>query len=204
MAVFCACADNYVGVDDPQLLAMVFFMAGLYTYIRGGRRGWPLGLAALLFVVGGNLKHNLIEFPLAVLVDLAIEAPRRAVRFALAGALMAAVSVELTSRIDGAAYLSSLLAPRSFSAHFAMLKLLNNLGPLFLPLVAAMWMVRICFRNPAQRVLALLLVCASPVNAFFSGGRGCGQRRLRLDGRDRSAQRPLLGRAFASPPRSHS
>jgi hypothetical protein len=72
-----------VGVDDPQLLALVFSRAGVYVYLRGDRRGWALELAALLFVAGGNIKHNMIEFPLAVLLNLVISSPRRALRFAV-------------------------------------------------------------------------------------------------------------------------
>jgi hypothetical protein len=106
VAVFCAGANTFVGMDDPQMLAQAFFLAGFYAYLRGGRKGCALEASALLFVVGGNIKHNLIEFPLAVLLDLLLTAPRRAVRFAAGGALMAAISVALTSRIDGTAYVS--------------------------------------------------------------------------------------------------
>lgn len=70
VAIFCANGKGYVGVDDPQILAQFFFLAGLYVYMRCNRTGWALELTALLFVVGGNIKHSLIEFPLAVLLDL--------------------------------------------------------------------------------------------------------------------------------------
>ncbi len=117
IAWFCAAADAYVGTDDPQILAQAFFMAGLFVYLRGGRRGWALDASALLFVVGGNIKHNLIEFPLAVLLDLLIAAPRSALRFAATGGLLAALSILLTRQIDGAAYVSWMLAPRSLLIH---------------------------------------------------------------------------------------
>ena len=169
-----------MGVDDPQLLALVFSRAGVYVYLRGDRRGWALELAALLFVAGGNIKHNMIEFPLAVLLNLVISSPRRALRFAVGDALMVALSIVLTSRIDGAAYLSCLLSPRSYSGFFAMIKLRNWLGPIFLPLVAAVWEARRCWKNPAQRVLALLLYCALAVNAYFCGGRGVAVNGVRI------------------------
>jgi len=37
-------------------------MAGIYVYLRGGRRGW-LWSGALLFVVGGNIKHSRSNSP---------------------------------------------------------------------------------------------------------------------------------------------
>jgi hypothetical protein len=126
----------------------------------------------LLFVVGGNIKHSLIEFPLAVLLDLLFSSPRRALRFAVAGALMVAISVVLTSRIDGTAYVSCLLTSRGYSWKGAIVKACDVLLPVLLPLIASLWMARCCWKNPSHRVLALLLVCALAVNTYFIGGDG--------------------------------
>ncbi|MGC9159651.1 MAG: hypothetical protein ACP5FH_11750, partial [Terracidiphilus sp.] len=172
VAAFCAIGSGYVGMDDPQLLAQAFFLAGLYVYLRGGRRGWALELTALLFVLGGNIKHNLIEFPLAVLLDLVLASPPRALRFAAAGGCMAAASVELTSRIDGSAYMACLLAPRGYSPAHIATNLSATLLPFLLPTAAAWWTARFCRNDPRRRVLALLLYCALAVDAFFCGGKG--------------------------------
>ena len=172
VALFCADARSYVGMDDPQMLAQVFYLAGLYAYVKGGRKGWSLELAALLFVIGGNVKHNLIEFPLAVLLDLLLSSPRRALRFAVVGLLLVAVSILLTNWVDGPAFLSNLLAPRAYShyrAHFIPWLVLK---PILLPLGTALFMLLRCWKNPSQRVLALLLVVALPINAAFCGGNG--------------------------------
>jgi hypothetical protein len=172
VAFFCANASGYVGMDDPQMLAQAFFMAGIYVYLRGNRAGWALEAAALLFVVGGNIKHNLIEFPLAVLLDLLLSAPRKALRFVAGGAAMAALSVVLTRRIDGPAYLDCLLAPRGYSAPAAIGNLFNLLLSSPLSAGAALVTAYLCWKNPSRRVLALLLFCALPVNTYFSGGSG--------------------------------
>lgn len=172
VAMFCANATGYVGMDDPQILAQAFFLGGVYVYLRGDRRGWALDLTALLFVLGGNIKHNLIEFPLAVLLDLLCTSPRRALRYASGGALMAAISVVLTSKTDGAAYVSCLLAPRGYALSSAISQVFIVLLPILLPTVAALWMANYCWNNPQQRVLALLLLCALAVDAYFSGGSG--------------------------------
>ena len=172
MALFCADARSYVGMDDPQMLAQVFYLAGLYVYVKGDRKGWALELTALLFVLGGNVKHNLIEFPLAVLLDLLFNSPRRALRFAAVGLLLVAVSVLITIWIDGPAYLFNLLAPRSYShyrAHFIPWLVLK---PILLPTAAALFMAIRCWRNSTQRVLALLLLIALPADIAFCGGNG--------------------------------
>jgi hypothetical protein len=172
VALFCADATGYVGIDDPQMLAQVFFLAGIYVYLRGGRKGWALELTALLFVLGGNIKHNLIEFPLAVLLDLLFSSPRRALRFAVGGALMVALSVVLTRQIDGAAYVACLLTPRNYSVPAALHTIGIALLPILPLMAAALGTALFCWRNPSQRVLAILLFCALVVNTFFSGGAG--------------------------------
>jgi hypothetical protein len=172
IAWFCATADAYVGSDDPQILAQAFFMAGLYVYLRGNRQGWALEAAALLFVVGGNIKHNLIEFPIAVLLDLLITAPRRALRFAIVGGLMATASVLLTRQIDGPAYVSCMLAPRAytFMDGVSTMLLLPTYSPL--PVLAAFVAAWLCWKVPERRVLALVLGCALVINTVFCGGSG--------------------------------
>jgi hypothetical protein len=172
VAWFCAAADSYVGTDDPQMLAQAFFMAGIYVYLRGGRRGWALEAAALLFVVGGNIKHSPIEFPLAVLLDLLFTSPRRALRFAASGGLMAAFSVLMTRQIDGAAYISCMTTPRAYSAMEGVdtMLLLPQYSPL--PALAALVAAFSCWKDPRRRVLALLLCCALAIDTVFCGGSG--------------------------------
>ena len=172
VALFCADARTYVGMDDPQMLAQVFYLAGLYVYVKGNRKGWSLELAALLFVLGGNVKHNLIEFPLAVLLDLLFTAPRKALRFAIVGLLLVAASVLLTIWIDGPAFISNLLAPRAYSHYRAHYVPGLVLKPILLSVAAALFMALRSWRNPSQRVLALLLLVALPIDIAFCGGNG--------------------------------
>ncbi|MGA7832662.1 MAG: hypothetical protein WCA21_17025 [Terracidiphilus sp.] len=172
VAWFSAAADSYVGMDDPQMLAQAFFLAGIYVYLRGNRRGWALEAAALLFVVGGNIKHNLIEFPIAVLLDLLICSPRKALRFALGGGMMAAFSILLTRQIDGAAYVSCMLAPRSYSAMDGINAILYLPEYSPLPVLAALVAAFLCWSDSERRVLTLLLGCALLVDTVFCGGSG--------------------------------
>jgi hypothetical protein len=123
-------------------------------------------------VLGGNVKHNLIEFPLAVFVDLLFNSPRRALRFAAVGLLLVALSVFLTLWIDGPAYLSNLLAPRAYSHYRAHYVPGLVLKPILLPLAAALFMALRCWKNSSQRVLVLLLGIALPVDIAFCGGNG--------------------------------
>jgi hypothetical protein len=178
VAVFSAAESGGVGTAEPQMLAQALFLAGLYVYMRGQRKGPALEASALLFVVAGNIKHSPIEFPLAVLLDLLLTAPWRALRFAAVCAALAAVSFAITAHVDGAAYVACLLAPRSYFFILSVWKTLWTLAPMLLPVLAALWMSRRALGNPACRVLALLLYCALALNAFFIGGSGVGENAL--------------------------
>jgi len=172
IAIFCANDTYYVGMDDPQILAQAFFLAGIYVYLRGDRKGRAIDLTAVLFVAGGNIKHNLIEFPLAVLLDLLLASPRRALRFAVGGSLMAIVSVALTIYFDGPGYVASLLSPRSYFVSQVFAGVGQALLTTLLPTTAAIWMAATCWKDVKQRVLVLLFFCAVAVDTYFSGGDG--------------------------------
>ncbi len=114
MGMFATDADAYVGSDDPQMFAQIFFLAGLLLYVwRRVGRGALVG-AALLFVVGGSIKHNPIDFPLAVLIDLALIAPRRALWFGGWGIGFAAASVALNIHFGGPYCIVQLMSPRTW------------------------------------------------------------------------------------------
>jgi hypothetical protein len=174
LAMFCSAADypSYVGVDDPQLLAQAFFLAGLYAYLRM-RRGWAgLAVAALLFVVGGSIKHNLIDFPLAVLLDLLLVSRRRAAVFAACGAAFAALSVWMNLHWGGPFFVADLLSARNYSLGKSLLLTGVNLGPLVFPLGLAFWMAWRVRRDRSRRIVTLWLGCALSLGFYFIGGDG--------------------------------
>ena len=172
IAFFSAYATNFVGMDDPQMLAQVFFLAGLYVYMQRDRRGIALELSALLFILGCNIKHNLIEFPLAVFLDLLLLSRRRSLRFAIDVLVIGLASVFLTIRLEGRAYLSCILMPRSYYVHQAIRGGVVASLLMLLPLIASLWIIRRCWKIAAQRVLAILFLCALTVNTISGGGDG--------------------------------
>ena len=172
LAVFCANAESYVGQDDPQIFAQVFYLAALLVYVRRRGQTWVLALAALLTVLGASVKHNLLDIPLAMLLDLALLAKMRAVLFAafLAGFGLLAIWLHLT--FGGPAFFREMLTPRSYhlSKSFAQVGIV--LGPILIPFgVAAATALRV-LRQPSLRLAALLLGCALGVGGYFGGGEG--------------------------------
>lgn len=174
LAAFCAAADypSYIGVDDPQMLALVFFLAGLWCYLRAPRSLFSIALAALLFVLGGSIKHNTIDFPLAVLLDLCLVSRRRAAWFAACCAGFGAFSLALQQHWGGPFLVADLLAGRGYSATKALVLAGVDLGPLALPMLIAAVQAGRLRHDPARRVVALWLVCALVTGVYFIGGAG--------------------------------
>ena len=172
VSIFCANANPYVGSDEPQMLAQVFFMGGfcLVVVCEGG--SWALVGAALLFAVGGSIKHNLIDFPIAVLIATALESGRRALLFAASGLVFAAVAVWLNFHFGGPHFLDELLLPRSYSVGKAAEETGTFLGPVLLPLVFAGWMAW-CLRGEVRgRLVAVQFALALVLGFYFAGGSG--------------------------------
>jgi hypothetical protein len=172
MALFCTKANIYVGMDDPQMFAQVFFLAGLFVYVCNRRSYTAIGFASLLFVTGGCVKHNLIDFPLTVLIDLCFLSRIRALWFALCGLLFVGVAILLNIHFGGPYFLSQLLAPRLYDLSRSFGMLVDVLGPELLPIAAAVYMAIKVRNNPELRIAAILLTTSLGLGTYFIGGHG--------------------------------
>jgi hypothetical protein len=178
LALFSVAAEFpvYVGIDDPQMLSQVFYLAGLWVYLGPDlgldRSRSRLALVALLFVLAVSIKHNPIEFPLAVLADLLLLSPRRALWFGACGALFLAAALGLQQHFDGPYFLNALLAPRGYSIEKALTQSGVVLAPLALPLAAGLWASFKLCKDKRRRIAGMLLILSLALGGFFSGGDG--------------------------------
>ena len=172
LALFCTAATPYVGMDDPQTLAQVFFLGGIFVYL-GNRTGLAtLFAAALLFVLGGSIKHNPIDFPLAVLIDLILLSRSRALWFSACGIALGAVAIVLNIHFGGPAFIPQMLSPRQFSASFAFHSTSNSFKPLLVPFVVALAMGFRVLRDPIRRFVPILFVAGCLLGFYFGGAVG--------------------------------
>ncbi len=173
LGVFATDANIYVGMDDPQMLAQAVFLCGFLVYLGGRTRWLHVVLAALLFVVAGSIKHNPLDVPLAVLLDLLFVAWPLALLFAVTGLAFAAGAVALTLHFGGPFFLAQMLLPRTWTfSHLWRDQITGILGPLLIPLVMALAWAVWNLRHPRLRPVALLVFCALGIGAAFGGGAG--------------------------------
>jgi len=174
LALFSVAADfpAYVGMDDPQIPSLALYMAGLWVFLRWGQSRLGLAFSALLFVLAISVKHNPVEFPLAVFIGLLLVSRRRAAWFASCAVVFLAVSVALHFHCGGPNFLRDLLAPRSYSSEKVFVLSGDYLGPLVLPLAISLYIAYRSRHDPLRRVVALLLLFGLLLGGYFVGGEG--------------------------------
>jgi hypothetical protein len=173
LTVFCTIAPTYVGMDDPQIFAQIFFLGGLLMYISGPPGFARLAATSLLFIVGGNIKHNLVEFPLAVLVDLCFVGRRKVAEYVVISSLLLGISIAVSMSVAGPYFVSNILMPRTYSFKHAIMHFVQSgFGPLQIPfLVVALWSVQ-ALRNTTLRIGVIFFWSSLLIGFAFGGGSG--------------------------------
>lgn len=167
---------NRVAVDDPQLLGMVFEVAGFYLLVRNTNAAGLLWLSAGLFALALFTKQNLLALPFGAGLTLILQKRWRALlQWLLAGAVCAALLLWLTYKADGPYFFTHLLQPRAYIWRDAGSQSGDYLL-VFLPLLclASGW----CWRHRREAGVwpfALGWLAANALGFVFSGGDGVGR-----------------------------
>lgn len=166
-------AADYVGVNDPQLLAQGLLCAGFAIYVsrRGGAARLPL--VALLFAAGLLCKHNVLALPLVTTVHLIWRGSNRDRALYLGTGLgLAALALAVIDTKFGAGFFKNLLASRQYDAARGVILTTEMLDLLQAPIaVVGLYFVlgrdgRIATKVGAYLGLSLALAMG------FSGGAG--------------------------------
>ena len=172
LGLFCTHATKYVGMYDPQMFAQVFFLSGLLLYISSSPTLGAIVAMALLFIVGGNIKHSLIQFPIAVFIDLCFVSVRRAVQFVVVSTILLAASIVLSIKLCGPFFIADLTYPRTYSLLHGILDFLYNYGPIMLPFAAAFIWVIANRGDERTRVIRIFFFVSLIVGICLGGGTG--------------------------------
>jgi hypothetical protein len=169
-AVFCIAANEYIGSDDPQMFAQVLFLSGFLVYISGPPRFSRLALTTLLFILGGSVKHNLIEFPLAVFIDLAFVGKKRLLQYLSLSVVLLGASIYIHTLVGGRFFVSSMTTPRSYSLQKAFLQFMEyGFGPISLAMIAALLWTKSSLQDHRLRILAIFFLACLLVGSLSGG-----------------------------------
>ena len=164
-------APAWVAVDDPQTFGEAIVLGGLVSYISGPPNRRILLRTALLVVLGGFVKHNILAIPLAITFDLAIRSPHRLMFWFACCAGLVAGSIWLTQLVAGGDFMGHLLSPRLVTWLGARYHLAKFLRLSEFPLALIILFARAIFSRD-RRVLAfygILSIISATISSSFEG-----------------------------------
>ncbi len=127
---------DYVAMNDPQLLALALSTLGLWALLRNWDSPAALIGAMVLMLLAGLAKHNMIALPIATLIAVWLESPRRGVAMAIGGGLATVTALGVIYFTWGGEAILSLVAGRQWKPLYVAQNIQRALPVLALPLAA--------------------------------------------------------------------
>jgi len=173
LGLFSAFATDYVGVNDPQILAQAFLCVGFALYVRRPDSPARLAWVAALFGLGLLIKHNVLALPLAVTLHILWRGPTAA-RFAYLGVglALAGLSTAVIYSLFGDEFFRQLLASRVYDVTRGFLLVMEMLSRLQAPLAVVGLYLIVAGRNRVDALVAAYLAIGLLIGIGFSGGAG--------------------------------
>jgi hypothetical protein len=164
-------APAWIFADDPQTLGEAVMLGGLVSHISQppGRRS--LLRTALLVVLGGSIKHNVLAIPVVITLDVAIRSPRRLPFWIACCAGFVAGLLGLTQILAGGSFIDHLLSSRIFTWHGVRYHLMKYLRLFKIPLITIVLGSRLVFTGH-RYVLVAWGIASLSLAAIFSGFEG--------------------------------
>ena len=106
--------DEFVGMNDPQLLAHLIMAVGLLWFIWRYKASRSVEPAVLVMVIAGFFKQNVAAIPVAALLWLALDDWHKGLRATLFGAAAAAAGLAICAWLWNPYFISDLLLPRTY------------------------------------------------------------------------------------------
>jgi len=165
--------NRYIGNNDPQLLAHAVMLTGLIVVLcrRGGGR---LVMGALLMVVAGLIKHNLLALPLAVTIWLFVIDRRGLMVWLLAAGTAVGVALVALWLLYGPVVFDNMVGARSYSLVRMMQITKNALERLQVLFAGCLVVILARPMDAANRFVASYFGCSLLVAVVFAGGAGAG------------------------------
>jgi len=106
---------DYVGMNDPQMLAEAVAVAGFAILLSEPRTPWTVAGAAALFALAVFVKHNVVALALAASVWLLLHDRRGALRLVACGLGLFLAGLMIFRLVYGTGLLAQIVTARSYS-----------------------------------------------------------------------------------------
>lgn len=165
-------AKNWIGTDEPQMVAEALMLGGLFCYVSGRPTLLRLAGCALLLSAGAFVKHILVAIPLAISLDLLFKDRRHFLVWCACGSVSLLLFACLSEVIAGGHFWNEIFAPRIY--HWSRLSYHGKklLIAFKWPIIAVL--VYLSRRLPRSHAVLLRTYggVALISGVFFSGGDG--------------------------------
>jgi hypothetical protein len=163
---------DYVGIDDPQMLAHALEMGGFLLLLREPRGAAHVAAAAALFVLAVFVKHNVIAMAVVVTLWLAVYDRRSALHLVACGIGFLLLGLVLFRFAYGTGLLAQLISSRLYS--------LDNLHSGFdrwlhwalVPLVGLTILASLRWNDRHVRLVTFYAALSTILGIGFLGGAG--------------------------------
>ncbi len=163
---------DYVGMDDPQMLAHALAMGGFLLLLGEPRKAIHVGVAALLFVLAVFVKHNVIAMAAAATMWLSIYDRRSALRLVAFGIALLLCGLILFRFVYGMGLLAQLISARTYSLDSLRLGFDRWLHWGLVPLVGLTVLVSVRWSDRYVRLVAFYAGFGTILGVGFLGGAG--------------------------------
>ena len=163
----------YIGMNDPQWLALALTTTGLVVVLTGSEKDGPIIAACALMYVAGLIKHNVIPLPLAVAIWLWFQSRRQFylwVGFSLLLLLASAWILYVCFGPD--VFVSIFQSPRVYSFSDAAEKNYERFLPLLTLISASAVYLVFAHENRHAQLIGIYIGIAALWSAAVSGGNG--------------------------------
>lgn len=162
-------AQDYIGMDDPHFLALLFAVTGLIIYLRNSTSWPPLMISALLMVLSLYTVQSLFALPLAIGLDVMIRSRKYGIIWVLA-LLLFWFLLDAFSDFHFGAQFRQQFHSLSHVAPDRVLSQLSRLDiPFFILLLTAGWTSMFCVFDTQLRVFGLYMAISMVIALAFSG-----------------------------------
>ncbi|MDE2135155.1 MAG: hypothetical protein KGM97_07085 [Alphaproteobacteria bacterium] len=163
---------DYVGIDDPQMLAHAIATAGFLLLLGEPRGTGRIAAAALLFVLAVFVKHNVIAMAAAASVWLSVYDRKSALRLVAFGLAFLLLGFVLFRFVYGTGLLAHLISSRTYSFE----NLRNGFGRwlhwALVPLAGLTVLAALRWNDRHVRLVVFYAAFASILGIGFLGGAG--------------------------------
>lgn len=168
-------STDYVGMDDPQLLAEAVAGLGLLALVDAPRN---IPAAAALFVLAFFVKQNVVAMALAAALWLLLRDRLAGLRLVACGLLFSCVGLLLFRYAYGVSLLSQLASARSYSWHGLRDGVSLWLGWSCVPLTGLAALAALRWRDERVCLVAIMAATGILTGILFLGGAGVDQNVL--------------------------